>query len=171
VAVVLSALAGRSAGWTALLPAYVLLALCCAPLAVIDVEHHRLPNRLVFLAAGGALVLLTAAAAQRHDWHAWLRGAEAAGVVFALFYAIALLATFGWGDVKLGGLLAGYLGLFGWGYVLYGILAGFVLAAAFSLPMVLVRRVSMKTAIPLGPSLIVGALLVTAFRLVPATLA
>jgi leader peptidase (prepilin peptidase)/N-methyltransferase len=45
---VLGALAGRAAGLSALLPAFILLALTSTPLIVIDFEHHRLPNRLVY---------------------------------------------------------------------------------------------------------------------------
>ncbi|HSY15825.1 MAG TPA: A24 family peptidase [Jatrophihabitantaceae bacterium] len=165
--VVLGALAGASARWSALLPAWIALALCCTPLAVIDVEHHRLPNRLMFPAAGLGAALLAVAALSSGDWSRLLRAVEAAAVVYGLFLAICLVATFGYGDVKLGGVLAGYLGWFGWGHVLYGIMAGFVLACLVSLPLLLSKRANMKSAIPLGPSLIVGAFLVAAFDLVP----
>ncbi len=171
LAVVFGALAGRAAGLTALLPAFVLLALFCAPLAVIDFEHHRLPNRLVFPAAIAVAGLLAGAAAVRTEWSSALRGAEAAAAVFAIFYLLALVAPFGYGDVKLGAVLAGALGYLGWAYVLYGIVAGFVIASLASLPLMALRRATLKTAIPLGPALIFGALLVSAFRLVPTALA
>ena len=54
--------------------------------------------------------------------------------------------------------------------MIYGIVAGFVLACVASLPLVLMRKASMKSAIPLGPALIAGAFLVVAFQLVPADL-
>jgi leader peptidase (prepilin peptidase)/N-methyltransferase len=163
-------LSGLAAGWSASLAAFVLLALLSAPLAVIDIEHHRLPNRLVFSAAIGAVVLLAVAGIVDRDWSALLRAAEAAVVVFVVFFGLTMFAPFGFGDTKLAAVLAGYLGWLGWGYVLYGLLAGFLVAAAVSLPMVLTRRANMKTAIPLGPALILGALLVAAFRLVPSSL-
>jgi leader peptidase (prepilin peptidase)/N-methyltransferase len=48
IALVLGALAGRAAGLSALLPAFILLALTSTPLIMIDYEHHRLPNRLIY---------------------------------------------------------------------------------------------------------------------------
>jgi leader peptidase (prepilin peptidase)/N-methyltransferase len=170
VAVVLGALAGRVADWSALLPVWVVLAILCTPLVLIDVEHHRLPDRLVFAAAISSVVLLTLAAVIRSDWHELLRSLEGGAVIFAIFFALAMFAPFGLGDVKLGGVLAGCLGWFGWGYVIYGMVAGFVLASVVSVPMLLLRRASMKSAIPLGPALILGTFLVAAFDLVPSTL-
>ena len=40
--------------------------------------------------------------------------------------------SFGFGDVKLGGVLGGYLGWFGWSYVYYGVFAGFLLGAVLA---------------------------------------
>ncbi|MBV9592956.1 MAG: prepilin peptidase, partial [Actinobacteria bacterium] len=58
----------------------------------------------------------------------------------------------------------------GWAHVLYGMLLGFVIASVVSLPFVALRRASMRSAIPLGPALVAGALLVLAFDLVPGSL-
>jgi leader peptidase (prepilin peptidase)/N-methyltransferase len=169
VAAVLGGLGGAAAGLQALLPAFVVLALVCAPLVVIDYEVHRLPNRLVYPAVVGEVVLLSVAALAQDDWHRWLRGVEGAAAVFAVLFALALASprSFGLGDVRLGGVLGGYLGWFGWGYVYYGIFAGFLLGAVVSIAMIATRRAGMKTAIAFGPMLIVGALLVLAFDLVP----
>ncbi|WP_375486812.1 prepilin peptidase [uncultured Jatrophihabitans sp.] len=169
VAAVLGALAGAAAGLGALLPAFVVLALVCAPLVVIDYAVHRLPNRLVYAAVAGEVVLLTAAAWVQGDWHRWLRGVEGAAAVFVVLFALALASprSFGLGDVRLGGVLGGYLGWFGWGFVYYGIFGGFLLGALLSIVLVLTRRAGMKTAIAFGPMLILGALIVLAFDLVP----
>jgi leader peptidase (prepilin peptidase) / N-methyltransferase len=169
VAVAAGALAGSAAGWSALLPALLALAVLATPLVVIDVQVHRLPNRLVFLAAGAEAVLLTLAAAQRQDWHSLLRAAEGAAAVFAALFLLVFISprSFGFGDVKLGGLLGGYLGWFGWSEVYYGIFAGFVVGALLSIGLLASRRATMKTAVPFGPMLILGALLVLAFDLVP----
>jgi leader peptidase (prepilin peptidase)/N-methyltransferase len=169
VGLVCGALAGAAARWTALLPALTWLALLCAPLAVIDVEHHRLPDRLVFLADAGAAVLLALAAALRHEWHPLLRAAEAAAAVFAVLFLLCFAApkAFGYGDVKLGGLLGGNLGWFGWLSVYYGIFAGFAVGAVAGLALMAGRRAGLKTQLPFGPSMILGALLVLAFDLRP----
>jgi leader peptidase (prepilin peptidase) / N-methyltransferase len=171
VAAALGALAGRAAGWSALLPAYLALALFGAALAVIDVEHHRLPNRLVYPLAGTAAVLLTAAALSRGEWSHLARAGEAAAAALAVLFALNLASprSFGAGDAKLGGILAAYLGWSGWGDVYYGLLAGFVLGAAVALVLLTTRRATRKTAIAFGPMLLVGALLVLAFGLVPDT--
>lgn len=162
----LGALAGHAAGWSALLPALLTFALFATPLLLADLEHHRLPDRLMLPAALAALALLSAAAAVRGDWPALGRAGAAAGVVFAAFAAIARAspASMGFGDVKLAGLLAAYLGWLSWTRVLYGIFAGFVLGALMALPLLLARRVSMRSTIALGPALIVGALLVASLH-------
>jgi leader peptidase (prepilin peptidase) / N-methyltransferase len=169
VGVVLGTLAGAAGEWTARLPALIWLAVLCTPLAIIDIEHHRLPNRLVFLADIGAVCLGVFAAAVRDEWPELLRAAEGAAVVFALLFLLCLVSpkAFGYGDVKLGGLLGGYLGYYGWLYVYYGIFGGFLLGAVVGVGLILVRRAGMKTAVPFGPSMILGALIVLAFDLAP----
>ena len=169
VAVVFGALSGAAAGDTALLPAFVLLALACATLAIIDYETKRLPDRLVFLAAGGGAVLLTVAAAVDDAWHPLLRSAEGAAAVLAILFLLVLISPrgFGLGDVKIGAVLGGYLGWFGWKYVYYGIFGGFLLGAFVAIVMLVTRRGTLKTAIPFGPTLMLGPVLVLAFDLVP----
>ena len=166
VALSLGALAGYAAGWSAVLPAFVAFALLATPLVIIDIEHHRLPDRLVVLAGMTAAVLLGVAAAVRGDWHALGRAGLAAVIVFALFSAVVLAspASLGFGDVKLAAVTAGYLGWLSWGQVLYGIFAGFLLGALMALPLLASRRTSPSSTIPLGPALIVGALLVAAMH-------
>lgn len=169
VGAVLGALGGIAAGATWLLPAFVLLVLVGAPLIVIDFEHHRLPNRLVFVLALGAPALAAVAALDRAAWHPFVRAALGAAAVFAVLFLLVFIApkSFGYGDVKLGGILGGYLGWFGWTYVYYGIFGGFLLGALAAVGLLVGRRATMKTAIPFGPSLILGALVVLAFDLVP----
>jgi leader peptidase (prepilin peptidase) / N-methyltransferase len=168
-AVVLGALAGGAAGLSALLPAFVVLALVGTPLTVIDYEHHRLPNRLVYPVAIGAIVLLVVAAAVRHDWSDLLRAVEGGAVVFAVLFAIMLISprSFGYGDVRLGGVLGLYLGFESWAAVYYGILGGFVLGTVVAVGLLSARRANRKTAIAFGPMLLLGALIVLAFDITP----
>lgn len=172
VAAVLGALAGGVSDIPSLLPAYVWLALLGTPLVVIDLEHHRLPDRLMAVLAIGEAVLLSAALLGPLDVHTWLRAIESAAAVFAVLFALAFAAprSFGLGDVKLGGVLGGYLGVAGWAYVYYGIFAGFLLGTVVAIALLVTRRGGMKTAIPFGPTLVLGALLVLAFSLVPSLL-
>lgn len=164
VAVVLAALAGWAAGWSALLPAYVALAAVAAPLVVIDHEHHRLPSRLLYPLGAAAAVLLAVAAAVDHAWDDYLRAVEAAAVVYLVLVVLVLISprSLGMGDVRLGALLAAYLGYCGWLLVYVGLFAGFALAAAAAVALLAARRATRTTALPFGPMLILGALLVLA---------
>ncbi len=161
-AVLAGVAAGGAAGWTPELAAYLWLALIVVPLAIIDIETHRLPDRLVGPGAVGATVLLVAAALADGRWAALLRAVEAGFVVAALGVLLAAVGPYGLGDVKLGALLAGYLGWSGWISVFYGITAGFVLGALAALPLLISRRATMRSALPFGPALIAGTLLVAA---------
>jgi leader peptidase (prepilin peptidase)/N-methyltransferase len=162
IALVLGALAGLAAGWEATLPALIALALFATPLTMIDIETHRLPDRLVVTAAVVALALFAVAAATQHDWAPYLRALEAAAAVFAVLFALTLAApgSFGFGDVKLGALLGGYLGWVGWAVACYGIFAGFLLGTVVAVILLITGRAGRKTAIPFGPTLVLGALTV-----------
>ena len=166
IAAVLGMLAGHAVGWAAPLPAFVVFAGLATPLLLVDVQHHRLPDRLVLPAAAGALVLLTVAAGVRGDWSALARAAAAGGVVFGVFCAVTLASpsSLGFGDVKLAGVLAVYLGWLGWTRVFYGVFVGFLLGAFVAVALLAGRRATLKTDIALGPALIVGALLVAAMH-------
>jgi leader peptidase (prepilin peptidase)/N-methyltransferase len=168
----LGAVAGAAAGLSWLLPAFLALALVGAPLTVVDLRLHRLPNRLVAAAAvaGAGLLTLAAAASPEPDgWRRLLRSAEGSAAVYLVLFLLATVVQhgFGMGDVKLGGVLGGYLGWFGWGTVYVGILAGFVLGAAVSTVLLIFGRATMKTAIPFGPMLLTGPLIVLASGLGP----
>jgi len=169
IALVLGGLAGAAAAWTALLPAFAWLALTATPLVVIDFEHHRLPNRLVVAAAVGSGAFGLLAAGVRDDWNSLLHAVEGAAAVFVVLFLLAFLAprSFGYGDVKLGGVLGGYLGWFGWLDVYYGIFGGFLIGAVVGVVLMATRRASLKTALAFGPMLVLGTLLVLAFDLAP----
>jgi leader peptidase (prepilin peptidase)/N-methyltransferase len=146
---------------------FLWLGLVVTPLVVIDVEHHRLPDRLVYAGLLGGTVFLGGATLLNADASSLLRAAMAAAITFVLFGALTMTTGFGFGDTKLLTVLAGYQGWLGWGYVLSGVIAGFCLGALVCLLLLLSRRVSLKSAVPFGPALVVGALLVSAFGLVP----
>jgi leader peptidase (prepilin peptidase)/N-methyltransferase len=168
-ALVLGALAGAAAGWTALLPAYLSIALTGSALTVIDYEHHRLPNRLVYPAAIGAFALLALAAAVDGDWSDYLRAVEGGAVAYVALFVLKFISprSFGWGDVRIGGVLGAYLGYHSWLAVYYGLFAGFVFGALVSIVLIAQRRASRKTAIAFGPMMLLGALVVLAFDLTP----
>ncbi|MCU1690403.1 MAG: peptidase prepilin type [Jatrophihabitantaceae bacterium] len=159
------ALCGVAAGWGAALPAFAALALLLAPLAIIDARTHRLPDRLTGAAAVAVMGLLVLAAAGHPGLadagRALLGGAAAFAVLCAL--RLAAPSGLGFGDAKLGGVLGLVLGWLGWGVLIAGLFAGFAVGAAASLTLLALRRATLRSAIPFGPSLITGALVVAAW--------
>lgn len=144
--------------------AFVVLALVCTPLVIIDIEHHRLPDRLTVVGYVCASLGLGGAAVAESHPGALLRAALAGAAVAACFLLLALASptSLGLGDVKLVGLLGIYLGWLGWTEVVTGMLYGFVLGALASLVLVAARRATMKTAVAFGPTLIIGSFLAAA---------
>lgn len=142
------------------LPAYLYLAAMAVLLAVIDVQHQRLPNFILLPSAAAALILLTVAAVSRDSWDSLLRAVLGAVVLFVLYLALALIspAGMGMGDVKLAGVLGLYLGFLGWRVLILGTAGGFILAALMGAVLLAVRRVGKRTLLPFGPSMLLAAL-------------
>lgn len=139
--------------------AFAAFALFGTILAIIDIRSHRLPNRLVALAGVAGLVLFIAASVTGSDSGTLLRALLAAIVLFAAYLALRMLTAggVGGGDVKLAAVIGLHLGWLGWGSVLVGTVAGFVLGGLFAAGMLLSRRADRRTAVAFGPWMIVGA--------------
>lgn len=128
-------------------------------LAIIDIRSHRLPNRLVALAGATGLLVLSAAAATGGHLDVLVRALLAAVVLLGAYLVLRMLSAggVGGGDVKLAAVIGLHLGWLGWGSVLVGTLAGFVLGGAFAAGMLATRQADRRTAIPFGPWMIGGA--------------
>lgn len=147
----------------ALAPAWVALAWCSAMIARTDLARHRIPDALTLGAfASGALLLLLPWDAAAYG-RAWL----AALAVTSAMLVLALIGPsgLGMGDVKLAPALGLYLGFLGWGPVLVGVMAGFVLGALAAVGLLardaIARRPlagALRTALPFGPFLLLGTL-------------
>jgi leader peptidase (prepilin peptidase)/N-methyltransferase len=165
---------GAGVGAAAALPAYLWLGAVGVTLGVIDIECHRLPDRLTLPSYPAGLLLLAAASLAGDDLPALGRAAVAGAVVFAVFFVLAFISprSLGFGDVKLAGLLGLYLGWLGWGVLLLGLVAGFTVGAVAALALLAGRRVGWHSDVAFGPSLLAGALLavVAGQRLVDAYL-
>src|SRR5690606_11872627 len=79
--------------------------------------------------------------------------------LWAAYHAMAFLypGGMGFGDVKLAGVLGMYLGFLGWGPLLVGAFAAFLLGGLFALGLVVTRKANRKSGIPFGPWMLVGA--------------
>jgi leader peptidase (prepilin peptidase) / N-methyltransferase len=141
------------------LPAFLFLAAVAVLLAVIDLRHKLLPNRVVLPSVGIGAALLTLAAAVDGAWPSLLRAGLAAGALFAVFLVLALISprSLGMGDVKLAALVGLYLGWLGWSAVVVGALAGFVVQALIALVLLAARRIGLKGELPFGPAMLLGA--------------
>ncbi|MET7478108.1 A24 family peptidase [Streptomyces sp. NPDC005648] len=140
--------------WLLLAPVGVLL-------AVVDLRVQRLPDALTLLFAGAALALLGAVALVPEHAGDWPTALYAALALGAAFFGLFLLnpGGMGFGDVKLAVGLGAVLGWYGWGTVMVGTFAAFLLGALYGGLLVLLRRAGRKTAIAFGPFLIGGAFL------------
>lgn len=133
-------------------------------LTVADIRTRRLPDRLVVPAYPVSALLLGAAAltaGERGRFTSMALG----GVLLLSGYLLLRAASpsgLGLGDVKLAGVLGLYLGFAGFGYLLAGAAAGFVLGGLWGLGLVVSRRGTGKTRIAFGPFMLAGALLALA---------
>jgi leader peptidase (prepilin peptidase) / N-methyltransferase len=122
-----------------------------------DLERHIIPNRIVVPA--WLAVLVAHLAIHPHHWLEWVVASFGAGLFF-LVVQLAYPAGLGMGDVKLALLLGAALG---WS-VLAALFLGTVAAGLVSAGLLLVRGAeARKQAIPLGPFLAAGALVVLLF--------
>lgn len=145
-------------GWSRPLPAFLLLGAVAAAVSISDVTAWRIPSAVVLPAYPTVAALLALAYAPDGPWWPLARAGIAAvlAVAFYLLLTLAAPGQLGLGDVRLGGLLAGGLGVLDWSAVATGLLAGWLLAAA---AMVLCRPGSTgHRVLPFAPFLVAGTL-------------
>lgn len=134
-----------------------------AGLSAVDLDVHRLPDRVTLPAYPVGLVVLAAASWASEDWAAYRRSLVAMVAVAAAFLMLSLVGSgvpaFGLGDVKLAGVLGLVLGWFGWGAVLLGIYLAVLLGGLTALVLLVCRRAGRGSAIAFGPFLALGAVL------------
>ena len=147
-----------SLGLLPLLLAWGLVGLC---LAMIDVDHHRLPDALtlpMLLVTPAGLLL----AQLLGDDRSWLDAAW--GVVIWLgaiggLWALSRGRGMGLGDVKLAPSLGALLGWIGLGSAVVGLLAAFIVGALIGITLMLVHRAGRRSRIAFGPFLLLGTLI------------
>jgi leader peptidase (prepilin peptidase)/N-methyltransferase len=141
------------------LPAFLYLAAVSVALVAIDLEHLRLPFWVVVpswwigagLLVGAALLMGHGEAAVR-----MLLGGLAYWGLYRLIYALSR-GRLGYGDVRLAGLLGGYLAWVSWGALVLGAYLGTLVGGVAFVALLLARRAGFKTELPYGPPMIVGA--------------
>ncbi len=128
-------------------------------LAVIDIETHTLPNRVVGPAYLVVASLLAVASGISGDWSAFLRAAVGLLILGGFYLVLALVVPggMGFGDVKLAGVLGFVSAYLGWGPLVVGAFAAFLLGGTFAIGLLVTRRSSRSSGIPFGPWMVVGA--------------
>ncbi len=149
-----------------ILPAYWAFIVVTMALALIDIDHKLIPNRVLFpgLAVTAPLLLMGALADGHPGW--WLRGVAGGAGYFVGLLALALIAPrggLGMGDVKLALLLGLFLGYLGWEHVVLGAFVAILLGGLVSVVLLATRRKGRRDTIPFGPYLVAGAYLTIAW--------
>jgi leader peptidase (prepilin peptidase)/N-methyltransferase len=146
-------------GLTWELPAYLYLVSIGVALAMIDLDVHRLPNKIVLPSYVVVPVLLTVASLGNDDWNALLRAGIGGAVLYAVYVLLRLAYPrgMGFGDVKLAGILGMYLAWLSWGQLAVGAFLGFLLGGVVGGALMAANRATRKSKIPFGPFMIVGA--------------
>lgn len=157
VAGLLGATIGPAPLLLVLLPAALLGIL----LAVIDLRCLRLPDPLVALLAAVTVLPLSLGALLAGEPGRLGRAALAALLSGTVYLIIALLpgGGLGLGDVKLATVLGFMLGFVGWPTLAAGLLVPHLINGPVAVALLLSRRAKRRTALPLGPALLAGALL------------
>lgn len=150
-------LIGLGTGWTWSLVFWVPLVPVGVALGFIDFRVRLLPTKLIapsyVLVIGG--ILLITAITRDVDALRWAAiGWASAGLLFWVLWRFT--RGMGYGDVRLSGVLGLALGHLGWGELLVGVYAAFVLGAVGWIPLRLLR-ITTDRKVPFGPFMLVGA--------------
>ncbi|MDR8412516.1 prepilin peptidase [Nonomuraea sp. 3-1Str] len=138
--------------WRAGLP-YVYLAVAGTALALIDWRTSRLPDAITL----PSYPLLALSLLPTGEVPRALLGAAALAAVYGVLWLVRP-AAMGLGDVKLAGLIGMAAAARGWEAWAVAAVAGQLLGALYALALLLTRRATRDTQFPLGPFMLLGAL-------------
>lgn len=157
VVVTLWALMKPNGIWLA--PAYLYFAAVTVALTLIDIDTHKLPNRIVVPSLAIVTALLALASVGSGDWWALLWAVVGGCALFIFYFIMVMLYPkgMGFGDVKLAGVVGLALGYLGGGALIVGAFAAFLLGGVFSIALLLTGKATRKSGIPFGPWMLLGA--------------
>jgi leader peptidase (prepilin peptidase)/N-methyltransferase len=143
------------------LPAFLVFFASLVAVAVIDLEHYIVPNRLVAATLVVSVPLLALAALAEGDWRSLrsaLLGALLAGAGLLVVNLISPRGM-GMGDVKLAVVLGLFLGWIDLGHVVLGLFLGFLLGALGGVVLISLGLRRRSDHVPFAPFLAGGAAL------------
>jgi leader peptidase (prepilin peptidase)/N-methyltransferase len=149
-------------GWSPALPAWLVLFAGLLAIAVIDLEHYIVPNRILIpLTAAAVPLLALAVLGEDGDLADLVRGVLGGVAGMTAMFALNLISPrgMGMGDVKMSFVLGLYLGFLGWGEVMLGFFAAFLLGALVGVALIALKLRGHKDAVPFGPFLAAGTVL------------
>lgn len=158
--VVLALLAWRI-GWRADLAAFAYLACAGTVLGAVDISMKRLPDPLTLPSYPIGMALLAVAVPFTPDGGSRFVGALIGLAVLWTFFAVQWFFVSrapGLGDVKLAGVLGLYLGWLGYEAWTLGVAAIVLMAAAYAIVLLVLKRPGRTTMIPYGPFMLAGTL-------------
>ncbi len=146
-------------GLSWVLPAYLWFTAVSITLVLTDLDHKRIPNRILYPGTAVAAVLLAAGALLEGTPGDLGRAGAGAVGEFAFFLVVAIVARggFGFGDVKLSFLLGGFTAFLSWDSLLVGVFAAFLVGGAVAVVLLILRRAGRGDAMPFGPAMVIGA--------------
>jgi leader peptidase (prepilin peptidase)/N-methyltransferase len=141
------------------LPAYWWFVAVSLVLILTDLDHHRIPNRILYPGFVGGVVLLGIGSLLDGDGDALGRALLAGGAYFGGLFVVALIARggLGFGDVKLAALLGVFTGYLSWGVVAVAAFGAIAIGGVVALGLLVAGRKGRKDTIPFGPPMVVGA--------------
>ncbi len=158
--VLVGALLGAALGWEWSWVLWVPFVPVYLALAVIDWRTRLLPTYLIWPTLLVLVALALVGWAVTGDGHAVVRAGLGFVTCFAFYFLLWLVYPrgLGFGDVRLSGPLGIALGWAGWGQVLVGVYAGFLLGGLIGGLLALAKVVERK-GFPFGPFMLLGAVI------------
>jgi len=142
-----------------LVAAFLWFAAAGIALALVDLDTLRLPRSIVIPTFAVAAALFTAACVLGVPWAILGRAAIGAAALYAFYFLLRWIRPdgMGGGDVTLAAVVGLYLGWLGWGALVVGAFAAFLLGGVYGIALILTRRAGRGQAIPFGPWMLAGA--------------
>lgn len=128
-------------------------------LVLTDLDHQRIPNRILYPGIVVGSVLLSVGAVADGDVTSLPRALGGAVGYFTALLVLALLARggLGFGDVKLAVLLGMFTAYVSWGTLFAAAALAILIGGLVAVGLLVARKRGRKDVIPFGPALVAGA--------------
>ena len=146
-------------GLRPLLLPYLAMVAVTSILIVTDLDHFRIPNRILYPGTAACFALLVLGVALDPGQGSIFRALAGAGIYFGLLFLVFAAARgegFGFGDVKLAALLGLFTAFDNYRVLAWALIITAVLGASPAVVLLAMGQ-GRKTSIPYGPPLILGA--------------